>query len=179
MHEGRRFLLALALVGGCVAIAGVLVATAPPVTWPAAPRGQVPPLAETRALPGLPLPEWKAPAVRGPARPRREGPAGSSHARHAVASPERASLDVTVAAIGEPALAQPSLATLSLSAESRIAAVALPPAPQVTGAPVNQPIVPARHAERDRDPVTGAFVTVGAQVGKGVRSVGRTLRNLF
>jgi hypothetical protein len=179
MHEGRRFLLALALVGGCVAIAGVLVATAPPVTWPAAPGGHVAPLAETRPLPRLPLPQWKEPAVRAQAAPRREGPPGSSDARHAVASIDQPSLGIAVAAIGEPVLAQPSLATPSLPAESHLAAVALPPAPQDAGVPARQPVVAAGHAERDHGPVTGAFVTVGAQVGKGVRSFGRTLKKVF
>lgn len=180
MREGRRFLMALALVGACVAIAGVFVASAPPVTWPAAPGVRVAPPAQSHGLPPLPLPSWKDDRVAGQAEPaRRDAPAPPSDARHAVSPGDPAPLDVTVAAIGEPALAQPTFATPPLPAESPLAAVSLPPAAGYPVVHAHHPVVQAHDAGRDRDPVTGALVTVGAQVGKGVRTVGRTLRNLF
>lgn len=179
MREGRRFLMALALVGTCVAIAGVFVASAPPVTWPAAPGVRVAPPAEPHGLPPLPMPQWKDVGVNGRAEPaRRDAPASPSDARHAVSPGDPAPLDVT-AAIGEPALAQPSFTAPPLRADSPLAAVSLPLAADYPVVQAHHPVVPAQEAGRDRDPVTGAFVTVGAQVGKGVRSVGRTLRKVF
>lgn len=177
MREGRRFLMALGLVGACVAIAGVFVASAPPVTWPAAAGVRLAPPAGSHGLPPLPMPQWKDVGVNGQAAPaRRDAPASPSDARHAVPP---APLDVTVAAIDEPALAQPSPTTPPLRAESPLAAVSLPPAAGYPVVLAHHPVVQTDDAGRDRDPVTGAFVTVGAQVGKGVRSVGRTLKKVF
>jgi hypothetical protein len=180
MHEGRRFLLALALVGTCVAIAGFFVATTPPVTWPAAAAVRGMPPGQSRGLPPLPMPQWTDGWVSGRAEPaRRDAPAAASDVRHAVSPPDPAPLEVSVAAIGEPALAQPSFATTPLRAASPLPAVSLPPASDYPVVEAHHPVVQPQDHGRDRDPVTGAFATVGAGVGKGVRSVGRTLKNLF
>lgn len=172
MHEQRRFAIALASIGGCVCLAaGIVVTGLPEVTT--VPVAAVPKAPAAQMLPPLPMPSLRKVPPMG--KRRIEGERDRTVEKlEAPRVDRRVQSSVVNRQFTPPPLPQPA----SLGA-TPLAAASVPPilsnAPRATGTHV----VFAESGARERDPVTGAFVTAGSHVGKSFRTVGRTLKRMF
>lgn len=174
MPEGRRFLLALGGVAACLAIAGGLVATTPPLVLPEPPAG---PAHETARLPApVPPPDaWHALAPRRP----RLGPDAVAIA--GLALPRARPLPSPAPAPDSGSIAAMAASPAGLEPVESFALPAAPPlppaiqAPQVTPAPIVRG-AGARHA---RAAVSAGLAAAGTHVGRSARTVGRTLKRVF
>jgi hypothetical protein len=188
MHEQRRFAIALASIGGCVCLAaGIVVTGLPEVTTVPVPA--VPKAPAAQMLPPLPMPSLREVPPMAAATASAPGNLPLDLFGKLRADGERGR---TVEKLGAPRVDRsvqssvvnrqftpPPLPQPALLGATPLTVASMPPmlsnAPRATGTHV----VFAESRARERDPVTGAFVTAGSHVGKNFRTVGRTLKRVF
>jgi len=180
MHETQRFALALTGIGGCLCIAaGIVVTGLADVT--AVPVPGVPTTHGAEMLPRLPMPSWSdVTSDVTTARMTRKARAATNGSGVATTAAATASAPVTLqSSIVNRQFTPPPLPQAAWLVGRPLEALPVPlmlsHAPGATGADV----VFAKSRARDRDAVTGAFVTAGTHVGKSFRTVGRTLKRVF
>ena len=174
MHERQRFAIALAGVGGCLCLsAGILLTgprgiVLPPVDAPAVLMAERLPLRPVPAWRDTPLLAHELPAAPRPPRDRAAGPL---HAR-ATNAPSEPTLQADDTLAADP-IDQPEPSSLL----TRPFAMPLPVsyAPAAAGTRVET----ASPRTRDRGHLTAAVVTAGTHVGRGFKTVGRTLKRAF
>jgi hypothetical protein len=190
MHEQRRFAIALVGIGGCLGIAAGIVVTGLSDVAPV-PVPRVPTARAAQTLPSLPMPSWSDVAsdvtTARMASKGRVATSGSSVAMTAMPTalaPVHLPLDPfgklrvdgepgrTVEELGSPRVDRGVQASI-VNRQFMSAPLMLSNAPRATGS------LFADDRARQRDPVTGAFVTAGSHVGKSFRTVGRTLKRVF
>ena len=186
MHETQRFALALAGIGGCIGIAAGIVVTGL-ADVPVVPVPNLPPARAAQTLPRLPMPSWSdmtsEVATARTRRKVRSAPSGSnvlmsvSGVGTTTAEAASAPVDLPLDPFGNLSVAGEHGRTVEVATplDARPVPLLLSGAPRATSADV----VVAQSRTRERDAVTGAFVTAGSQVGKSFRTVGRTLKRVF
>ena len=200
MHETRRFALALAGIGGCLGIAaGIVLTGVADVT--VVPVPNLPTARAVQTLPRFPMPSWSdVTSDVATARTTRKVPAATSGSELAMTAGPNTSAPVnlpldpfgtlradgergrTVETLGAPRVhrgVQSSItnpqSSVARPLDARPVPLILIGAPRASGAD----LVVAESRARERDAVTGAFVTAGSHVGKSFRTVGRTLKRVF
>ena len=174
MDERRRFQIALGGVAACVLIAALFVSSAPPVWYPAVrapePVFRVVSVPDRPAWPpagfGIGEPAYTARARRRPMKP----------------APRTAALsDVVAANQATPSTAEftPNGATLLQTRTPRVVLTAPPDIRGAAFAVTSGDADSVKHSDGHRDPLTGAFVTVGNEVGRGFRTAGRAIKAIF
>jgi hypothetical protein len=207
MQETRRFAIALAGIGGCLGIAAGIVVTGL-TDVPVVPAPNLPTARAAQSLPRFPMPSWSdvTSDVATARTTRRAAPTATSGSEVATAAGPSTSAPVnppldpfdtlkvdgergrTVETLGAPRVARGAQSSVDpqSSIVNRQSSVAKPldarPVPlMLSGAPraAGADLVVAESRARERDAVTGAFVTAGSHVGKSFRTVGRTLKRVF
>ena len=178
MHETRRFALALAGIGGCLCIAaGIVVTGLADVT--AVPVPSPPTARETGMLPRLPMPAWSDVSSSVPTArltPKLRAPTPRSGVATTAAATASAPVSLQSSIVNRQFTPPSTPARLvARPLEAAPVPLMLSYAPRAAGAD----LVVATRRPRERDAVTGAFVTAGTHVGKSVRTVGRTLKRVF
>ncbi len=176
MDERRRFQIALGGVASLVLIAGLFVASAPPVTYPAvsAPQPFYRIVSTGLARPAV-LPEsW---AIQEPAeRPRLER---RRPVRPSLQGRRIVDLVASNAAIPPVAEVQADGAMPLPSRAPRLVPTSAPAAHAQSVAASVGHRASATHDVEDRGPVTGAFAAAGKEVGRGFRTAGRAIKSIF
>jgi hypothetical protein len=172
MDERRRFQIALGGIATCLLIAALFVSSAPPLSYPVVPHAD---LSAPAPLVGEFMPPRGLPELPP-------------------TTPSRSALRTSRGPLRDPAVAENVVAQHVTTSPVMIQSVASAPletrAPQIapTGAPTalaGSFAMPGDDAEvtaeasDDRSPVTGAFVSVGREVGHGFRTAGRAIKSIF